>query len=295
MILLTGGTGFVGGNLIDELLKRGYRVRCLVRDLVRARSLEQKGCEIVRGDIRDRGSILEAIDQEIDTAIHLVGILTETRRVSFEDVHTEGTRNVVDACREKGVRRYIHVSALGTRKDARSRYHKTKWAAEEIVRGSGLAYTIFRPSVIFGREDNFTNLFARIMKLSPFIMIPGDGTNRMQPVFIKDLVKMMARSIEMEGAVGKTYEVGGPEKYTFDEIIERIATVLRRRVVRIHIPLAIMRGGAMVAETLLPTPPITRDQLLMLEEDNVTDDNSIEEVFGIRPAIFEEAMRTYLS
>ncbi len=294
MILLTGATGFVGGNLAGELIDGGFRLRCLVRNPGRAARLKELGCEVVKGDITDPESVLDAVDSEIDTVIHLVGILVETRGATFERIHTAGTKNVVDACTKKGVKRYLHISALGTRKDARSRYHKTKWEAEEIIRASNLEYTIFRPSVIFGREDSFTNLFARAIKLSPFVFIPGDGRNLMQPVFVKDLVKAMRMSITMDETKGRVFEIGGPQRYTFDEIIDLIAKVLGRKRLKVHVPMPFMRMGAAVAETILPVPPITRDQLLMLEEDNVTDENSLSDVFGIEPTDFEKGMRTYL-
>ena len=294
MILLTGATGFVGGELAGELINGGHRIRCLVRSPGRAGGLRGPGCEVVRGDITDPASVLDAMDGDIEAAVHLVGILTETKDATFEKIHREGTRNVVEACLKKGVRRYLHVSALGTRKDARSRYHRTKWEAEEIIRASGLEYTIFRPSVIFGKEDKFTNLFARAIKVSPVVFIPGDGGNLMQPVFVKDLVKAMRMSITMDETKNRVFEIGGPDRYTFDRIIDLIAKVLGRKRLKVHVPMLFMRLGAAVAETVLPVPPITRDQLLMLEEDNVTEEETLSEVFNIKPTGFEQGMRTYL-
>jgi NADH dehydrogenase len=294
MILLTGATGFVGGNLVRELLEEGFRVRCLVRDPARAAALKGLGCELVSGDVTDRASVIEAIDDKIEAAAHLVGIITETRRATFRAVHTEGTRNVVEACSKKGVKRYLHVSALGTRPRARSEYHRTKWEAEEIIRGSALVYTIFRPSIMFGPGDQFVNTLASVMKISPVIMVPGGGANLFQPVFIKDISKIMAASLKTEGAKNKVFEVGGPERVTFDGLIDTIASVLGKRVLKVHVPLCLMRLGAAMAETVLSSPPISRDQLLMLEEDNVTDENPFAEVFGIKPLGLEEALRSYM-
>jgi NADH dehydrogenase len=189
MILLTGATGFVGGNLLKEMLKQGLQVRCLVRNPSRAEeAIKQPGVELVQGDVTDKDSIVKALaDGKIDTSVHLVGILTETRKASFKTIHTEGTRNMVETCKQKNVKRFIHNKCpFGTRANARSEYHKTKWEAEEIIRSSGLDYTIFRPSVLFGKEDKFVNLFAQIIKISPFIMIPGNGQNKMQPLYVKE-------------------------------------------------------------------------------------------------------------
>ncbi len=289
MILVTGGTGFVGRNLIGELKDR--EVRCLVRSPERAAPMP--GVELVRGDVTDKGSVLNALGG-VDAVVHLVGILMESKGLTFRAVHVDGTRNVVEACKEKGISRYLHISALGTRPSARSGYHKTKWEAEEIIRASGLDYTIFRPSVIFGKEDKFTNMFARAIRLSPVIMVPGDGRNKMQPVFVKDLVRAMAKSIEMPEAKNATFEMAGFEAYTFDGIIDSIASVLNRSPLKIHIPMSLMRLNAALLECVLPRPPITRDALLMLEEDNITANNALPDVFGIKPTGFIEGMRTYL-
>ncbi|GMR04202.1 MAG: NAD(P)H-binding protein [Thermodesulfobacteriota bacterium] len=294
MILVTGGNGFVGRTLIRELLKKSYKVSCLVRDPLRAGFIKDAGCVIVRGDVTKGDTVADAVGPDVDTVIHLVGILVETKGATYSEVHTEGTRNVVEACRKKGVRRYLHISALGTRPGARSRYHKTKYEAEEIIKGSGLEYTIFRPSVIFGREDKFTNMFAKVMRLSPLVLVPGRGQNKMQPVFVEDLARAMTESIVMEETKGKILEVAGPQVLTFDEIIDGIAAVLGRRIFKAHVPLKFYRLGAAIMEALLPRPPLSRDSLLMLEEDNITEYNALTEVFNIRPTSLTEGMKTYL-
>lgn len=250
--------------------------------------------ELSTGNILQSATILKAITPEIDTFINLVGILMESRSASFSRIHVEGVYNVIDACRKMGIKRLIHISALGTRDNARSLYHRTKREAELLIARSDLDYTIFRPSVIFGKEDAFTNPLARAIRISPFIAVPGSGRNLMQTVFVKDVVKALSMSIGMDGAKGKIYEVGGPERLTFDSIIDKIAAALGKGVRKVHVPISFMRLGAGVAEVFLPKPPITRDALLMLEEDNVTDRNALPEVFGIRPTLFSDGIRTYL-
>lgn len=295
MILLTGATGFVGGSLLKEMLKQGLQVQCLVRDPSKAEAVKQHGVELIKGDVTDKSSLLIALDDaKVTTAVHLVGILAETKNTTFQGIHTKGTRNMVEACKIKGVKRFVHISALGTRANARSEYHKTKWEAEEIIRNSGLEYTIFRPSVMFGKKDKFANLFAQIIKISPFIMIPGNGRNKMQPVSVKNLAAAMTIAIQNSKHINKTYEIAGPEKLAFDEIIDTICRVLEKARLKIHIPMCLMRPGAAIAEAILPKPPITRDQLLMLEEDNVTDNNALESVFNIKPVRFEEGIKEYL-
>jgi NADH dehydrogenase len=294
MLLITGCTGFVGRNLVS-VLAASRKIRCLVRDPGKALGLVGTGCEIVTGDVTDSRSVLKALGPDVDVVIHLVGILAEAKGVTFKAIHTEGTRNVVEACLKKGVTRYLHISALGVRPGARSEYHRTKWEAERIIVGSGLEYTIFRPSVIFGGKDKFTNMFARVMRISPVVMLPGYGTNMFQPVFVEDHVRAMSSSIDMEETKSKVYEIAGARAYTFDEIVDKIALVLgRSRPLKIHIPMPVMKLGAALAEAMLSRPPITRDQLLMLQEDNVTSERALEDVFGIEPTGFEEGMRTYL-
>lgn len=294
MLFITGATGFVGKDLVEELLRRSFKLRCLVRDPDKASWLKGMGCELAKGDVTDAASVRAGLTSDVTTVIHLVGILFEAKGAGFDDVHVGGTRNVVEACKNTGVTRYLHISALGTRSGARSRYHKTKWEAEEIVRGSGLSYSIFRPSVIFGKEDKFTNMFARAMRLSPVIMVPGSGKKLMQPVYVKDLVAAMADAIGNEAAERKTLEIGGADTLTLDGIIDAIAEVLRRRIVKVHAPMPLMRLFAAAFEAFLARPPITRDQLLMLDEDNVTTDNAIAGFFGIRPVGFAEGLKRYL-
>jgi len=295
MILLTGATGFVGGHLVDELLKDSVKIRCLVRDPAKAARLAEAGCELVRGDILDPDSILNALTPEIKAVIHLVGILTESKGATFKAVHAEGTRNVVASCIVKGVKKYLHMSALGTRSGARSRYHITKWEAEEMVRASGLDYTIFRPSVIFGPGDSFTTVFAKFLRFSPLAFIPGNGKSMMQPVFVKDVVRAFAAALKFEPGQGRVYELAGPDTYTFDSVIDRIAFVLGKKRYKVHIPDSLMRLNAAVAERVFTKPPFSRDALIMLEEDNVTKRRDFEQSFGFRPTLFIDGMKTYLN
>ncbi len=294
MIVMTGATGFVGRNLLRALREEGMEVRCVVRSERGAEFVKDLGAYPVHGDVTDRDSLLRAVGGA-DTAISLVGILFESGKATFKAIHVDGVRNYIEACKEKGVKHFIHVSALGTRPDARSKYHQTKWEAEEIIRHSSLDYAIFRPSVIFGREDNFVNLFARIIRISPIINIPGSGRNRMQPVYVKDLVRAMVMAVKDGRYLGKTYEIGGRDILTFEEIIDTICKVLGKRRIKVHIPISLLRPGAWIMETLLPRPLLTRDQILMLEEDNITTENALPEVFKIEPTGFEEGIRTYLS
>ncbi|MBI5233511.1 MAG: complex I NDUFA9 subunit family protein [Deltaproteobacteria bacterium] len=289
MIFITGATGFVGRTLVAELVKEGSTVRCLVRDIRKSAHIAGEGVELVQGDVTDPVSVESAIGPDVSAVIHLVGIIAETRGASFNAVHVQGTCNVVNACVKKAVKRYIHISALGARDGARSLYHKTKWQAEEIIRASGLVYTIFRPSVIFGKHDRFTNLFAKIMRFSPVVFVPGNGQNLMQPVFVSALARLMSACLHDPRAYNKVFEVGGPEAYSFDDVFDEIARSLGKKVMKIHVPMPLMRLAAAISEGVLPSPPITRDQLIMLEEDNITEEDHFKE-FGITPTGFRQGL-----
>ena len=296
MIIISGGTGFVGLNLVKTLLKKGAEVRCIARDPSsgRAKTLTALGAEVVAGDIRDRASLLKAV-HGAERAVSLVGILEESKKATFTDIHRDGLHNYIEACKEQGVKDFFHLSSLGTRPDGKSRYHQTKWAGEELIRASGLRYTIFRSSVIFGREDKFINLFAKIIRFSPVINLPGNGKNLMQPVSVHDLTAAMAEAVMGERFRGETFEAAGPEKLTFDEIIDTICRVLRKKRVKLHIPVKMMVPAALALE-LLPLPPlITRDQLIMVREDNVTDENALTDVFKMELTKLEEGIREYLT
>jgi NADH dehydrogenase len=295
VILLTGATGFVGRPLTRLLLEDGFKVRCLVRDPARGSELAEKGAELHIGDVTDKDSILSAIDSKIECTIHLVGILREARSVSFDALHVQATRNVTEALAESGVKRYIHMSALGSRAGAVSNYHRTKWAAEEAVRASGLDYTIIRPSVIFGRGDMFTKFFAGVIRRMPLLMLPGRGKGLMQPVFVEDVAKAYLYCLRNDETIGEAYELGGDERFSFDAVIDAIALVLKRKVIKLHIPMAVMRPVAAVAKVLLPNPPITKGELQMLSEDNVTDDTRLFQMAGISPTGFIEGMKGYLN
>ncbi|MBI4247058.1 MAG: NAD(P)H-binding protein, partial [Candidatus Rokubacteria bacterium] len=203
---------------------------------------------------------------------------------SFELLHRQGTVNVVEAAVAAGIHRYLHMSALGTRPGAPSRYHQTKWAAEEAVRGSGLAWTIFRPSVIYGKGDGFVTLLARMVERLPAVPVIGSGRHRLQPVPVEQVAEGFARALARPTAEKQTYEVGGARPLTMLELLDLIGRALgRSRVRKILVPLAVMRPLARVLH-LLPGFPVTPDQLLMLEEDNVCDPAPFLSAFGLEPA-----------
>jgi NADH dehydrogenase len=293
MILVTGGTGFVGSHLIKRLRQKGLPVRAVVRNPGKEQGLRDLGVEVVQGDVRDRPS-LEAAARGCDTVVHLVGIIQEAPGQTFQGIHVEGTRNIVEASKKTGVRHVVYQSALGTRRDAQSVYHTTKWAAEEIVRSSGTAWTVLRPSLIYGPGDKFTIKMSGMLKLSPFVPVLGSGTSKVQPIYIDDVVTCLEKIVTADSLLNKVYEIGGPEQLTYTELLETIAQALGIRRPTVHLPLAFMKPIARLLEAVLPNPPVTTDQLVMLQEDNVCGMKDIREVFGVEPVTFREGLRRFL-
>jgi NADH dehydrogenase len=291
-VFITGATGFVGRAVVQALRAEGHAVRCLVR---RGSERDLHGFEAierVEGDVLDPAAALEAAISGCDTVVHLVGIIREypSRGITFERIHHEGTRNVVQAAVAAGARRFLHMSALGTRAGARSRYHQTKWAGEEAVRGSGLAWTIFRPSIIYGEGDGFLSLLAGMVKRLPVVPVLGDGRNRLQPVQIEQVAAGFARAVTHDASTKQTYDVAGPDALTMLDVVTMLAAALHRRIHLVRVPLTLVRPMTSALHRL-PSFPLTPDQLLMLEEDNVGDPQSFYTAFKLTPVPFRLGLR----
>jgi len=287
MILLTGASGFVGSHVAEAL---PGEVRCLVRRPEAAGAVTAR-CEVVRGDVTDTESLRRAVEG-CEAVVHLVAIIAG-RPEDFDRVMVEGTRNLLDAAQDAGVRRWVQMSALGVNERSKDvvPYYRAKWAIEEAVRDSSLEWTIFRPSFIFARDGGILPMFARQARWSPVIPVPGDGTRRLQPIWIDDVATSFGRALERPEAAGRVIELGGPDALTWNDLYLRLARALGKQRRLVHIPFAVARAGAAAAERL-PSPPVTRDQLTMLElEDNVTDDRSVTELLGVEPIGVDEQLR----
>lgn len=291
-VFVTGGTGFVGRAVIQALRAEGYAVRCLVR---RGSERDLRGLgaiERVEGDVMARQSLDDGMTG-CDTVVHLVGIIHERPAIgsTFERVHIQGTQNVLDAAAAAGVRRYVHMSALGSRPAARSRYHQTKWAAEEAVRSSPLPWTIFRPSIIYGRGDEFITMLRSMLERLPIVPVVGSGRQRLQPVPVEQVAHGFARALALGATVKHSYDVGGPDAVSMVELLDAIASALaRRRRLKVHVPIGVVRP---VTQALyrLPGYPLTPDQLTMLEEDNTCDPAAFLSTFGLTPVPLAAGLR----
>jgi NADH dehydrogenase len=290
-VLVTGATGFIGPHVVHALRAREAPVRALVREHSRGSRLAAWGAELVEGDVTDPDSLRAAL-AGVDTVIHLVAIIKGSR-ADFERVMAQGTRNLVAAAEEAGVRRFVLASALGLNEHTKDQvpYFAAKWEMERAVKASPVEHVIFRPSFVFGRDGGVLPTFVRLARFAPVTPIVGPGTQRLQPIWVEDLAEYYARAIDLPEAAGRTFEVGGPDAPTWNEFWERLKRVLGSRRPSLHIPFGVMRVQAALTERL-PGAPVTRDQLTMLQlGDNVVTTTDAVETFQLPLVPLDEQLR----
>ncbi len=280
--------------MLRRLLAEGHDVRALVRSPEKAAHLAASGVELVNGDVIEGSGLGEGL-KGCDAAIHLVGIIVENGNATFEQVHHHGTRNVAEAARRNGIRRFVQMSALGVRPNGIAAYQTTKWNAEEVVRQNGIPYCILRPSVIFGPGDGFVTQMLDVMSKAPFFRpVPGDGKPKYRPIFIDDLTECFSRALVLESATNRTIDLGGAEELSLNDLLAQIAFQAGIRKPAIHVPLPFMFMGAAIAQRLPGRPPVTLDQLRMLREGSTCDIAPMIEILGVHPRGFREGLSTYL-
>lgn len=291
-IFISGATGFVGGHLCRELLARGHTLKLLSHA---AHAAGSGAAELFSGDVTAAADCTAGA-AGCDAVINLVGIIREfpDRGITFKRLHVDATRNMIAAAEQNGIRRYLQMSALGSRPAAVSGYHRSKYQAEELVVASGLDYTIFRPSLIFGPKDAFVNMLAGFIRSFSVVPVIGDGKYRMQPIAADDVARCFAIALEKTDTVGKAYNLCGPDRLNYLEIVDAVAKVLGRYfVLKMKNPLALMQFVTPLLERF-PFYPVTSDQITMLLEESICD-GSWQETFGFEPTGFEEGIRTYLN
>jgi uncharacterized protein YbjT (DUF2867 family) len=291
MILVTGGTGFVGPKIVHALRAEDRPVRCLVRDPERAKTLASWGCDLAQGDVTDPESLRRAVDG-CDVVVHLVAII-QGKPEQFERIMVQGTRNVVETAKEAGIRRFVLMSALGTSEETKdlSLYFGSKWQMEQTVKGSGLEHVIFRPSFIFGKGGGALATFRRVVRLSPVIPLFGAGDQRLQPIWIDNVAEYYAAAIDRPEAANRTFELGGPDIVTYEELYDRIKRVLAKRRPKLRLPFGLMHVNAAILEALPGPSPITRDQLKMIQVDNVVSNSDAQETFAVELVPLDEQLR----
>lgn len=287
-VLLVGGTGYVGDAMRPRLRDAGYAVRLLVRDGASSARYEREGFTIALGDVADVDALARAM-QGVDAVINLVAIIKERGEATFERVNYQGSVNVVDAARRAGARRLIQMSALGAGNLPSYPYHYTKWRAENEVKDSGLDWTIFRPSIIFGpgEQYQFITALADVVKKAPIIPVVGDGRSRFQPIHHADVAGCFIRALDDPATIGQTYEIAGPEVVTYEQILDECARALGKHKRKVHVPVALMLPNVAILEALpFVDAPVTREQLKMLKLDNTTERNAAPTLLGHPPTPF---------
>ncbi len=264
--LVIGSKGFLGKYVVDQLNKEGYELVAF------------------KGDARKKEDIANNID-DCKAVINLIGIIRETKDKSFYDVHVLVVKNIIDVMKANGVKKIIHVSALGAKAGANSMYHKTKYAGELHILNSKIDYTILRPSFLFGKEDKSINYFIKFVKKGLFVIF-GDGNYKLQPVYVGDVARAIVDSIKNKKASKKIIMVGGTKVYSFNELIDVLARIKDKKIIKIHVPIGLVMFFAKLLGRF-SFFPITNDQLTMLLEGNTCDNREFLEVFKIDLKDFE--------
>jgi NADH dehydrogenase len=290
-VFVTGGTGFIGPKIVHALRAQDRDVRALVRNPARGAQLASWGAELASGDVTDPVSVRSAMEG-CSHVVHLVALLRGSAQ-DFHRVMTEGFRNVLAAAKEQRAERVILMSALGTNDATKDLvpYYRAKWQMEQDLEASGLDYVIVRPSFVFGPDGGALPTFVRQVKVSPVVTVIGPGLQRSQPIWVEDVAAYFARAIDNPQAANRTFEIGGPDVVTWNELYERIARVLGKRRRLVHVPFGVARTGARLTQRL-PGAPLSVDQVTMLQGgDNVVSSPDAVDTFQIPLLPLDEQIR----
>jgi NADH dehydrogenase len=294
-IVVTGAAGLVGTHVCRELTDRGWRVRAIVRDGEKAtRRIGHLPLEIVGADIRDANAMEHAL-RGAGAVIHLAAIAIERPGQRYEDVNASATALLLEAARAQQVDRFIHMSQNGASSASPYAFLRSKGMAEDLVRVSDRQWTILRPSVIFGPQDAFVNVLARLVRLSPVVYpLPDGGRARFQPIAATDVARVIARALERSATIGGTYALGGPAALTLRQMAERIFLAMDVQRVILPLPVSVLRPILALLQRVLPNPPVTTSLLDLLGVDNTVADNALWDVFEVEPTPFAPEEIAYL-
>lgn len=299
LVTVFGGSGFVGNQVVAALARRGWRVRVAVRRPHLAFELRPMGdpgqIQLLRCDATRREDVAAALDGA-DAVVNLIGVLFETPRRKFETMHVEAARNIAEAATAAGVKRLVHISAIGA--GGASDYARTKGEGEQAVRAARPDAVIVRPSIVFGKGDGFFNRFASMAAMVPVLPLIGGGKTKFQPVYVGDVAEGVAAAVDLPGAEGKTYELGGAGVYTFEDLLKLILRETNRSAALIPLPFKIARligSVAQITAVVGIAPPLTKDQVVSLESDNVVSQGAEGlAALGVQPTGVEAIVPGYL-
>lgn len=294
-VVVTGASGLVGTHVCTELARTGWKIRAVVRDTRKAAErLGHLPLEIRVGDIRDSDSMRAALTGA-GSLVHLAAIAIEKAGESYDASNSDGTRVLLDAAKAESVSRLVYMSQNGSDSNSPFPFLRSKGVAQDAVASSGSKWTILRPSVIFGPEDEFVNVLARLVRLSPLVFpLPGGGVARFQPVAVTDVARAVATVLADDNSIGKSYSLGGPMPLTLRQMTERILIAMNTSRVLVGIPVSALRPLVALAGRLLPHPPVTTGLLDLLSIDNVIPQNDLKDALGIEPAPFAPEELLYL-
>lgn len=297
MILVAGGSGFIGSAVVRRLVRDGAEVAVMTAHPERsAARIEALGAKPVRGDVQDAASLPAAVRgaEAVVQALTFPTFPVEkpSRGYTFEEFDHRGTQRLVSAAAGAGVKRYVYSSGAGAAPDAAEGRFRAKWGGEQAIRASGLSHTIFRPSWLYGPGDRALNRFVTLHRLLPFVPVVGSGTQRLQPVFVEDVAEAMAQALGPQGPTG-TFEIGGPEVMTMNELLEALMDVLGDRKPLLHFPEAMPKlAGAFLQH--LPRPPLSPPAVAFLTSDALADVSSLLREFDLRLTPLREGLASYL-
>jgi uncharacterized protein YbjT (DUF2867 family) len=297
MILITGATGYIGRHLVVRLIAQGERPRCLVRDIPRATSiLPADKVELVRGDTTSPAS-LEAAVQGVDTIVHAAFMTADRKQSagnSYEKTNVQGTANLIRAAKKAGVKRIIEMSGLGTMSDKPGSYMQGRYMAEKMLKESGLDWTIIQPSVLFGKNAPFFKGLSDLIGTTPVVPLVGGGKIMFQPIYVEDVVTVIIKVLEEpERTTNKSYTIGGPEYYSYTQIIDALLQAMHKKRIKAPAPMPLVGVGATIMEAVLPKPPLTKAAMTLFTFDNTTDLNSVQRNFGFTPMSFTTYLEAY--
>lgn len=294
-VVVTGASGLVGTHVCTVLAQAGWKIRAVVRNAQKAAErLGHLPLEVRVGDIRHPESMRAALNGA-GALVHLAAIAIEKSGETYDKSNSEGTRVLLDAARAESVERLVYMSQNGSDSSSPFPFLKSKGIAEDAVKSGGMKWTVLRPSVIFGPEDEFVNVLARLVRLSPVIFpLPGGGVARFQPVAVGDVARAVAKVLGDDNSIGKSYAIGGPTPLSLRQMTERILIAMNASRVLVGIPVAALRPIVALAGNLLPHPPVTTGLLDLLAIDNVIPQNDLRDSLGIQPTPFAPEELLYL-
>lgn len=295
LVTVFGGSGFVGRHTVRALAKAGWRIRVAVRHPHKAFFLLPAGSvgqiQIVKADITDPEQVAAAL-VGADAVVNLPGILFQRGHQTFAGVQAEGPGIVAEAARNAGVKTLVHISAIGADAQSEAKYARSKAEGETRLRAAFPTAVILRPSIVFGPEDGFFNLFAGLARISPILPLIGGGKMKFQPVFVGDVANAIRIALDDTSTRGRTYELGGPNVYTFKEVLETILRVIDRKRVLLPLPFGLVAFKAFFLQ-MMPKPLLTPDQVKSLKYDNVAAGPGLAQL-GITPTSVEAEIPAYL-